>query len=118
MFRYRRLRLFVMPLLFTSALFGQADTATLTGVVTDSAEAVIPAVSVNLRNTDTNIAHARVTNEVGYFTITNLPPGRYELTVSKARFQMSIKHSSVVLQVGQVLRSDVKLQVGAVSETR
>src|SRR6476646_2810527 len=93
-------------------LFGQNDLATVTGVVFDSGQAVMPAVSVTIRNTDTNEPRTMLTNPDGAYTITGLSPGPYELTVEKTGFR-SYKETGIILQVGQTLRSDVKMEIGS-----
>jgi hypothetical protein len=97
-------------------LHAQSDLATVTGVVTDTAQAVMPAVSITIRNVDTNIARTMRTNEDGYFTVTNLPPGSYELLAEKSGFR-TYRETGIVLEVGQVLRSDVRLAVGSISDS-
>src|SRR5262249_27532294 len=94
----------------------QSDLATVTGIVTDSAQAVAPGVKITIRNVETNIARTMSTNAEGSFTITNLPPGSYELLAEKAGFR-AFHETGIVLEVGQNLRSDVGLEVGSVSES-
>src|SRR2546423_7780114 len=95
-------------------LFGQM--ATVTGVVTDSAQAVMPAVAITIRNIETNIARTIQSNHEGYFTITNLPPGKYELVAGKEGFR-TYRETAIVLEVGQEMRIPVMLTVGAVSDS-
>jgi hypothetical protein len=109
-------RLWWLALFSAYALYGQEELATITGVVTDPAQGVMPGVTVTVRNTDTNISHALVTNESGYFTVTDLPPGAYELSASKTGFA-AYRQTGIVLETGQTLRSDVRLEVGSVAET-
>ena len=56
------------------------------------------------------------TSEVGNYTITNLPPGNYDLTAGLDGFQKYTK-SGIVLRVSQILRSDVQLEIGVVTES-
>src|SRR5690349_2183250 len=105
-----------LALLYAAGLYGQADVATVTGVVTDSGQAVIPGVSVTVRNNDTNITHQIATNNEGYFTITQLPPGPYELTATRQGFS-TYRATKIALESGQTLRHDIVLQLGSVSET-
>lgn len=81
----------VAALVLTGAATGQSNLATVTGVVTDSADAVIPGATVNIRNTGTAAEREVFTNEVGAYTITNLIPGDYELTVQSDGFQTCIQ---------------------------
>jgi Carboxypeptidase regulatory-like domain/TonB dependent receptor-like, beta-barrel/TonB-dependent Receptor Plug Domain len=93
-----------------------AQDATLTGLVTDSASAVMPGVVIKIRNTDTNIVRSSQTNNEGSYTVTNLPPGPYELTAEKPGFS-AYRQSEIVLQVDQVLRANIQLAIGNVNET-
>ena len=106
----------VAALSLAPALHAQSGLATVTGLITDSADAVIPGVVVTTRNLNTNISHSMSSSGDGYFTVTSLSPGPYELTASKPGFN-NFRESGIVLQVGQTLRRDIKMQVGSVSET-
>jgi hypothetical protein len=97
-------------------MYGQANLATVTGVVMDSTDAAIPAVNVVVRNVGTNIERQISTDPSGNFTITSLPSGAYELTAEAQGFRKAVQRG-IELQVGQVLRIDVKLEVGAVTES-
>ncbi len=97
-------------------LAAQSNLATVTGIVTDAADANIPAVAVAIRNVQTNISRTSSTNEEGVFTIAALPPGEYELTAECAGFR-AYRRTGIVLEVGQILRSDIRLELGSVSES-
>ena len=99
---------------FSSCLFGQD--ATVTGIVTDSAQALMPGVHITVRNVDTGITRTAPTNNSGSFTLTNLPPGNYELRAEIKGFRSYAK-TGIVLEIGQTLRDDIVLAVGAVSES-
>src|SRR5260370_41572615 len=86
----------------------QADLATVTGVVTDSAQAVMPGVSVTIRHLETNEPRTIVTNSEGIYTITNLPPGQYVLVAEKGGFS-PYRETGIVLATGQTLRNDFTL---------
>src|ERR1022692_450764 len=97
-------------------LYAQGELASITGEVTDSAQAIMPGVKITVRNVDTNVGRTMETNAEGYFTITNLTPGNYELTAEKEGFH-AVHEPGIVLATGQELRSDIKLSVGAVSDS-
>src|SRR5690349_12916437 len=78
--------------------FGQANLATITGVVSDSTDAVLPGVGVTVRNVDTAISRAVVTDPSGNYTITNLAPGNYELSAERPGFRAYLAQH-IVLQV-------------------
>lgn len=88
----------------------------MVGRATDASGAVVPEVSITISNLDTNISQKGSTSEVGDFTIPYLNPGRYTLEASAAGFQ-NYKRGEFTLGVGQTLRLNVPLQIGAASES-
>jgi hypothetical protein len=103
-----------VSLLGITSVFGQTNLAS-TGVVTDSTNAVLPGVIVKVLNVDTGIDRSMVTDLSGNYTVSNLAPGRYELRAEVPGFR-SYLQQGIVMQVGEVLRSDVRLELGAVNE--
>ena len=101
--------------LVSLSAFGQFETATLTGVVSDPAGAVVSNVSVKVANRATNVEAAVLTDEEGRYSFTALRPGTYNLTVSAPGFKQYLS-SDLILQVNQSARVDVQLTVGQVSE--
>jgi hypothetical protein len=104
-----------LALLFASSLFAQFETATLTGVVTDPAAALVPRVTVRLTNQATNVESVAVTDDDGRYTFTALRPGTYQLTASATGFKQ-YSSTDLILQVNQSARVDIQLTVGEVSE--
>ncbi|MGH9838126.1 MAG: TonB-dependent receptor domain-containing protein, partial [Blastocatellia bacterium] len=106
----------VITLLFALSLacaaFAQQETATITGEVKDAAGAVVPGAQITITNVETNVALKSETNEQGVYTVTSLRPGPYSISVEKAGFKKTVR-SGVTLQVNQVARIDVSLQIGA-----
>ena len=72
----------------------QVSFAGVTGVVADSADAVIPGASVTITNVDTGIESAVESNESGYYTLISLMPGSYELVVTSDGFSRFVPHQS------------------------
>ena len=104
----------VSALLFCAvAAFGQVNTASLTGLVKDSTDAVIADAKVTARNTATGIERAAQTNSDGYYFFANLPVAAYEIAVEKAGFQKAV--STVNLDATEKGRQDFTLTVGTVS---
>ena len=94
----------------------QSSLATLTGVVTDSADAVIPGAAVRVTNVETGVEARAETNASGYYTLVSLAPGSYELEVSSDGFRQHIQ-SNLQLETGQNLRLDVALELGTLAES-
>ena len=61
-----------------SSLFGQADTAQISGFVRDATESVIPGAAVTITNEATQLTREVETNESGYYVALALPPGYYQ----------------------------------------
>ena len=106
--------LFVL-LALTSIAAGQSFRGTIVGTVKDPTGAVLPGVEVTITNTGTSAARSVVSNETGDYAVPLLPPGNYSVTVSLPGFKTDVR-SGITLQVDQVARVDVTLQVGEVSE--
>jgi hypothetical protein len=90
-------------------------TASMTGLVLDAGGALVPGAVVRVRHAETNLLREMASSGEGEFTITNLAPGSYELTVEKAGFR-SHRVAGIVLEIGQVLRQEIRLEVGKLSE--
>ena len=89
----------------------------ISGTITDSSGAVIPAANIVIRNTATNVVTYRgKTNESGVYLAPALPVGQYEIVVSATGFKTQ-QLAGITLQVNQRARADMTLQPGALAET-
>jgi hypothetical protein len=91
--------------------FAQQETATITGEVRDANGSVVPKATITVTNVETNVSIKSETNDQGLYTVPSLKPGSYSITVEKTGFKKSVR-SGVTLQVNQVARLDVNMQVG------
>jgi hypothetical protein len=99
-----------------ASLHAQAASSTsIAGIVTDSSGAVVVGASVKLTDKATNTPRTNSTNDAGRYFFANVPPGEYEIAVSKSGFR--ITKTIVTATVGVPLTVDLKLELGAVSET-
>jgi len=90
--------------------------ATLTGTVTDPTGALVAGATVLVHSEDTGADVRTVTtSSTGSFNITNIPAGRYTVTVNNAGFQTFIA-KDVVLNVAEKHTLDVQLQTGRTTE--
>src|SRR5438309_24040 len=60
--------------------------AQLNGSVRDQTGSMIAKAAVRLRNVDTNQIYKTTSNNVGFYILTNVPPGNYELTAESQGF--------------------------------
>lgn len=104
---------FVSLLSFVRA---QSASGTITGQVTDQQSAAIAGAEVRLTDTTSNSVRAALTNPVGRYTFTSVPPGVYDLIVSKTGFA-STRLAAQKVDVGEALTLNVVLQLGTTSTT-
>lgn len=95
---------------------GEAANARLDGTVEDPNGAAVPGAKVTLANRDTGFTREFNSTEAGQFTFTLIPPGRYELSVEKAGFNI-YRQTNIVLAVGQASTLNPRLELGAVTQT-
>ncbi len=93
----------------------QSVFGTLTGVVSDPAQAVIPGAKVTLTNTASGDVRNTVTNSEGYFTFASVPIGTFNLLVEAAGFQ-GYRLEQVSLGGSEKRNVDIVLQVGTTAE--
>ncbi|HMX28348.1 MAG TPA: carboxypeptidase-like regulatory domain-containing protein, partial [Blastocatellia bacterium] len=103
-------------LLTTITAIAQTPTAGITGQVTDATGAVVPGATIKVTNLDTNISQKTVSNVSGEFVVPYLNPARYTLEAQAGGFRQ-YKRDNFKLEVGQTLRLDIQLEVGATTET-
>ena len=96
-------------LILSSLLFAQGSTARILGIVTDASGAVIPGVSVTIRDVDRGTARSLTTDEAGAYNAPNLLPGAYTVRAELQGFSI-VERQNIRLEVGQDIRVDVSLQ--------
>jgi Carboxypeptidase regulatory-like domain len=93
-----------------------AQTASISGSVTDPTGAVIPRATVTVRNLSTNASRDTTTDGAGSYRITSLAPEEYEVFIGKEGFKTE-DYARVELTVGQVLNLSPVLVPSAAGET-
>jgi hypothetical protein len=99
----------------TLSLWAQSDLGSIQGYVRDPSSAVVPNAKVTVRN-QTGLERNTTTNETGFYTITNVPPGYYAITVQAAGFK-KYQSSDNKLDPSAVLTLDAKLSLGEATQT-
>jgi len=89
--------------------------AQLNGTVRDPNGGAVPRAALTLRETDTNRVYTATADDAGLYLLSNLPPGRYELTAEASGFAR-FKQTGIVLSVGQAATVEVLLTVRGGSE--
>jgi carboxypeptidase family protein/TonB-dependent receptor-like protein len=112
----KRAMLFLFCLLACSTTaFAQVDRATLTGVVKDPQNAVVPTATIKLTHVATGVETKTTVTADGAYIFVNLQPGEYVVEAMANGFQTMAQ--TIVLETGQRGRLDVALAVGGVGET-
>ena len=107
---------FALPVVLLSAVlvYGQGTSGTILGTVTDPQGAVIAGVTVSVKNLDTQRQRQVVTDSSGYYRVEALPVGRYEVRAERQGFKVSV--NSLTLTVGEEAVTNLKMEVGSLSE--
>jgi hypothetical protein len=108
--------IWLSPVLFAGSLFGQAQSGTIVGTVTDQAGAVVPNARVTLVNEGTQFTRVTATNASGQYVAYSIPTGSYPITVEQPGFQKLVR-SGIRLTAADTLTVDLQLRVGNVQET-
>src|SRR5204863_2774635 len=85
--------------------FAQGDRGTITGTVTDAANAVVGGAGIEARNSETGATYTAATTETGNYTLAQVPAGTYQLTVTLPGFKKYIRQN-VVVAATQTVRLD------------
>ena len=111
-----RLGTIVSALSLVTALMAQSDRGSIVGTVTDPSGAAIPGAAVQARQGATNFLREATSTETGRFVVAELPPGVYNLTVTKDGFT-TFTQAGITVAVVQASTVDVKLKIGQLTET-
>jgi len=94
----------------------QITTGVIQGLVEDTTGAVLPGVTIEARNVDTNFSRTLTTDPQGRYTFLQMPTGSYVVTFSLDGFATLVQEG-VTLRVGQALNLSPQMQVAATAET-
>jgi len=111
---HSRMVLFFMTFvaLSTCLVYGQATQANLNGTVTDTSGASVPNSQVEVVSSTTGFKRQVETGDAGVYSITGLPIGTYDLTISHDGFK-TFEQKGIALLVGQTRTVNAQLEVGA-----
>jgi hypothetical protein len=110
------LNLFLCAIASPGLLPAQSPQATISGIITDSTSAVVPGVQVTAINPVTTQRATTVTNEQGFFVLTQLAIGDYTLEAEKAGFKKFVRQG-LTLTTGATVALDIQLEIGAATDT-
>ncbi len=99
-----------------AALFGQSTFGSFVGTVHDPSGGVVAACKITATNTGTGAKRTVITDSSGAYTLVNLEPGTYEISMDSPGFQREI-YRNLELDSRQTVRVDGALLVATQSNT-
>ncbi len=105
-----------VAILSASQARAQVAGATLSGTVTDPSGAAIADARVTILNKATGVTRDATAGSGGFYSVPNLLPGVYDITVTASGFSAS-KQSDMALTVGDQRVLNVSLKIGEASQT-
>ncbi len=112
----RVLRVALLVILALWSVRADAQTAQISGEVTDGSGAVLPGVEVKATQVETGFVRSVITGGKGEYVLPSLPVGPYRIDATLDGFR-TFTRTGVVLQVGANPVINVKLELGALQES-
>src|ERR1700732_2167532 len=91
--------------LLTSAAFAHTPRATITGTTADPLGAVVPNAAIEAKSADGGEIYKAGSTGTGNFTISQLPAGTYDLSVTVPGFKKFVR-PGIIVQDAQTIRAD------------
>ena len=102
--------------LLCGCVFSQTTTGTLTGMVTDSSNAAVPGVQIEIKNLTTGAIRTTVSGPEGIFGFNSLEPARYNLTAKATGFKTYTQTDIDITANAPRDLGKVSLSLGALTE--
>ncbi|MDW5267675.1 MULTISPECIES: TonB-dependent receptor [Acidobacteriaceae] len=106
----------IMTMSIAGVASAQVEQGRFVGRISDPQGSVISGASIKVTNTGTNITQMAITDNSGAFVVTPVAAGIYTVSVTAPGFQTSTI-SKVEVQVGQIVREDLRLAIGSSTVT-
>src|SRR5256885_941158 len=106
----------VLTSLGVSSANAQVLYGSVSGTVTDPSGAGVARAHVAVTNDATTFKREADADDIGHYSVTDLPPGNYLITVTAAGFK-ALAQKNVTILANTVVTANASLQIGAASET-
>ena len=100
---------------FAFKVEAQVESGKIVGSVKDASGALIESAAVQVTDTQTNVSRRTNTDSNGEYVVPELRAGEYTVTVGHPGFKKAVQ-APFKLDVNQVVRVDITLAIGSVSE--
>src|SRR5580658_8065491 len=81
-------RLLVLVCAVAGVAYGQTETGTISGLVSDPAGAMVAGAEVQLQSVEQGTVTTVTTNNAGIYLFAGVRPGQYQIQVQKAGFKL------------------------------
>ena len=106
----------ILVVMFTAVeAYAQATWGAISGFVTDQSGGAIPRAKIKVANEKTGVQTEGATEAAGFYNVTHLDPGVYQVSVEASGFRRFVKQH-IVLQVDSTVRVDPKLELGELTQ--
>src|SRR5438309_3500110 len=112
----RRVLTAAFVVVLAQTAYAQSDRGTITGAISDPANAVVPNATIAATNSETGGRFETASTATGNYTLVQLPAGVYNLEVVSPGFSRFLQQG-IRVQVAVTARIDIKLQVNQSSES-
>lgn len=102
-------------LVCAASLRAQTTNGGIQGTVIDQSGATVAGANVVGRNLDTGLTINTITSDSGLYSLANLPPGRYSVSVDASNFKKYSREGVTVL-TGTTISLDISMQLGAMTD--
>jgi Carboxypeptidase regulatory-like domain/TonB dependent receptor-like, beta-barrel len=102
-------------LAFAAFSTAQITRGAISGTVRDATGALVPGAAVTVTNMDTNISRSVVTDDLGFYRVPALDPGRYAVKVELSGFQ-TVEFKDIRLLTATEVTLNPELKVAGVGE--
>src|SRR6266478_4405263 len=101
---------------FASAVMGQTETATVSGLVTDRTAAAVSGAEARLQSLERGTITTTITNDAGIYVFPNVHPGQYQISIQKQGFKQ-VDLLGLIVNVQDHIEQNFRLEVGSVAES-
>src|SRR6266446_3359651 len=105
-----------VALWFASAVMGQTETATVSGLVTDRTVAAVGGAEVRLQSVERGTVTTTTTNDAGIYVFPSVQPGQYQISIQKQGFKQ-VDSLGLIVNVQDHIEQNFRLEVGSVAES-
>lgn len=102
-------------LLLAAGVCAQEYRATILGQITDPGGAAVPNAAIKVTKQDTGVSRETVSNDSGYYTITALDPGTYDVVITASGFQ-TLRLTGITLRTADKLNLPAALEIGTINQ--